>query len=81
MGNNYYQEVENYIRKNEVNKKTRILEENSDTLNNHWNIGRLLVKAQGGEARAKYGNGLIKEWAEKYTLKERDITQLQLAHN
>lgn len=65
----YYTEIENYIKKNEVNKKTRVLEENQDTLTNYWNIGRLLVKAQGGEKRAKYGNGLIKEWASKYTEK------------
>lgn len=69
MKNNYYYEVENYIKKNEVNKKERILEENSDTLNNYWNIGRLLVEAQGGEARAEYGNNLIKQWSNLYTKK------------
>ncbi len=52
----YYIEIESYIKKNEVNKKRRVLEENYDTLNNYWNIGKLLVEAQGGEARAKYGN-------------------------
>ena len=30
-------------------------------------MGRLLVEAQGGEARAKYGNKLIKEYSEKLT--------------
>ncbi len=60
---NYYTEIENYIKKNEVSKKVRVLEENQSTLKNYWNIGRLLVKAQGGEKRAKYGNGLIKDWA------------------
>ncbi len=54
---NYYTEIENYIKKNEVSKKVRVLEENQSTLENYWNIGRLLVKAQGGEKRAKYGNG------------------------
>ena len=28
-----------------------------------WNIGRLLVEAQGGLNRAKYGDGLIKQWS------------------
>lgn len=69
MKNNYYCEVENYIKKNEVNKKARILEENSDTLQNFWNIGRLIVEAQGGEARAEYGNNLIKQWSNLYTKK------------
>ena len=66
---NYYSEIEVYIKKNEVSKKARVLEENQSTLENYWNIGRLLVEAQGGSERAKYGNGLIKEWSIKYTEK------------
>ena len=31
-------------------------------------MGRLIVEAQGG-VRAKYGNKLLKGWAEKLTLK------------
>ena len=64
---NYYTEIENYIKKNEINKRARVLEE--DLLQNYWNIGRILVEAQGGEKRAKYGNSLIKEWSIKYTEK------------
>lgn len=30
----YYNEIESYIKKNELNKKKRILEENYDNLNN-----------------------------------------------
>lgn len=66
---NYYTEIETYIKKNEVSKKVKVLEENQSTLENYWNIGRLLVEAQGGEKRAKYGNGLIKERSIKYTEK------------
>jgi len=65
--NDYYIEIESYIKRNEVNKKRRILEENYDTLNNYWNIGKLLVEAQGGEKRAKYGNELIKKWSIEFT--------------
>ena len=50
------------IKNTEVNKRVRIYKDNSETLKNYWNIGKLLIEAQGGEARAKYGNGLIKEW-------------------
>lgn len=32
---NYYNEIENYIKKTEVNKKARRLEENSDILTNY----------------------------------------------
>ncbi len=61
--NEYYNEIENYIKRNEINKRRRVLEENYDILNNYWNIGRLIVEAQGGSNRAKYGNELIKEWS------------------
>lgn len=65
--NNYYQEIESIIKKNEVNHRARRIEENTDNLSNYWNIGRLLVEAQGGETRAKYGNELIKKWSVKLT--------------
>ena len=64
---NYYIEIENYIKRNETNKRRRNLEDNYDTLNNYWNIGKLIVEAQGGSNRAKYGNELIKEWSIEYT--------------
>ena len=61
--NNYYKEIEHLIIKNETNKKARTYQQNNEDLETKWNIGRLLVEAQGGESRAKYGNGLIKEWS------------------
>ena len=66
---NYYKEVESLIKQNEINKSVRALQDNSETLHTYWNIGRLIVDAQGGEARAKYGDGLIKEWGHKLSLK------------
>ncbi len=66
---NYYTEIESYIKKNEVSKKVRIIEENQNTLEKYWNIGRLLVEAQRSNNRATYGNGLIKKWSIKYTEK------------
>jgi len=65
--NEYYNEANHLINKLEVNKKARYLKDNSETLNNYWTIGKLIVEAQGGEARAKYGNSLIKEWSERLT--------------
>ena len=66
---NYYKEVESLIKQNEINKGVRVLQDNSETLYTYWNIGRLIVEAQGGEARAKYGDGLIKKWGEKLSIK------------
>ena len=59
---NYYKQVESLIKNNEINKKVRALQDNSETLYTYWNVGRLIVEAQGGEKRAKYEDGLIKEW-------------------
>ncbi len=60
---NYFKQIENLIENTEVNKRVRQYKDNSETLHNYWNIGKLLIEAQGGEKRAKYGNGLIKEWS------------------
>ena len=62
---NYYEQVESLIKNNEINKKVRALQDNGETLYTYWNIGRLIIEAQGGEKRAKYGDGLIKEWGGK----------------
>ena len=66
---NYFKEIEYLIENTEVNKRVRQYKDNSETLHNYWNIGKLLIEAQGGEKRAKYGNGLIKEWSLKYVEK------------
>ena len=66
---NYYKQVESLIKNNEINKKVHALQDNSETLYTYWNIGRLIVEAQGGEKRAKYGDGLIKEWGKKLSEK------------
>ncbi len=40
----------------------RNFKNNYEDLLTKWNIGKILVKAQGGEKRAKYGSELIKKW-------------------
>lgn len=59
----YYSKIKNLIENKEVNTKVRNLEENNETLKTYFEIGRLLYEAQGGEKRAKYGDGLIKKWS------------------
>ena len=66
---NYFNKVYNIIEDFEVNKRVRALQDNHEALITYWNIGKLIVEAQGGEARAKYGNGLIREWSKKLTKK------------
>ncbi|MFR5756123.1 MAG: PDDEXK nuclease domain-containing protein [Lachnospiraceae bacterium] len=64
---NYYKEIKNLIEEKEVNDKVKYLESNKETIKTYHEIGRLLIKAQGGEEKAKYGDGLIKKWSEKLT--------------
>lgn len=61
----YYQEIEYLIKKNEINKRVRKLEEENSLVTIYWNVGRLIVEAQGGKKYAKYGNELIKKWSIK----------------
>ena len=63
----YYKEIKNLIEEKEVNDKVRYLESNKETIKTYYEIGRLLIEAQGGEEKAKYGDGLIKKWSEKLT--------------
>ncbi len=61
----YYTEIKNVIENKEVNEKVRYLENNKETIKTYFEIGRLLIEAQGGETRAKYGDNLIKKWSKK----------------
>ena len=64
---NYLDNVKELIEKDIVLKKKHRLIENNSTLNTYYEIGKLIVEAQGGEERAKYGNGLINEWSKELT--------------
>ena len=63
----YLKTIKNLIEKDIVLRKKHRLIENNSTLNTYFEIGRLIVEAQGGKERAKYGNGLIKEWSKELT--------------
>ena len=59
----YYEEIEHLIKRNEISKRVRKLEENYSLVETYWHIGKIIVEAQGGSTRAKYGNELIKKWS------------------
>ena len=58
----YLQEIRSLIENNEASKIVREIKNNYEDLLTKWNIGKLLVEAQGEEKRAKYGSELIKKW-------------------
>ena len=77
---NYYNEIKNKLIDNEVYKRVKDYSKNRNDLNTYYEVGKLLIEAQGGEERAKYGDGLIKEYSEKLTKdlgKKYSITSLK----
>ena len=64
---NYYNEIKNILIDNSIGRKVREYKSNQKDLESYYNVGKLLVEAQGGEERAKYDNELMKEYSKKLT--------------
>ena len=64
---NYYKEIKDILIKNEVTKQIKNYSINKSDLTSYYEVGKILIEAQGGEERAKYGNKLIKEYSKKLT--------------
>ena len=62
---NYYNEIKNKLIDNEVYKRVKDYSKNKSDLSTYYEVGKLLIEAQGGEERAKYGDNLIKEYSER----------------
>ena len=62
---NYYDEIKNELINNEIYKKVKDYSKNRSDLETYFNVGKLLIEAQGGEDRAKYGNSLIRDYSKK----------------
>ena len=65
MNNTYYEEIKDHLIRNEINHRIKDYSKNKSDLETYYNVGKLLIIAQGGEKRAKYGDGLIKEYSER----------------
>ena len=50
---NYYNEIKNILVDNAIGRKVREYKSNQKDLESYYNVGKLLVEAQGGEKRAK----------------------------
>ena len=64
---NYYEEIKEELINNEINKRVKDYSKNKYELKTYYDVGKLLIEAQGGETRAKYGNQLIKDYSIKLT--------------
>jgi len=65
---NYYDEIKNALIDVEIYKQVKDYSKNKYELEKYYQVGKLLIEAQGGESRAKYGDGLIKEYSKKLTI-------------
>lgn len=64
----YYNEIKNEIIDIETYKRVKDYSKNKKELEGYYKIGKLIVEAQGGESRAKYGDELIKDFSKKLVL-------------
>lgn len=69
---NYYEQIKGLFISNEVYRKVKDYSKNKSKIETYYNVGRLIIEAQGGEIRAKYGENLIKEYSDKLTLELND---------
>ena len=69
---NYYEQIKALFISNEVYKKVKDFSKNKSDVDTYYNVGKLIVDAQGGVTRAKYGYGLIKEYSEKLIIELND---------
>lgn len=64
---NYYENIKDHLIRNEINHRIKDYSKNKSDLETYYNVGKLLIEAQGKEKRAKYGDGLIKEYSTRLT--------------
>ena len=64
----YYSDIKEELEQSVIDKKIDTYFTNRNELSHYYNVGKMIVEAQGGEERAKYGNGLIKKFSERLSI-------------
>ena len=64
---NIYNDIKKELVQSVIDKKIDTYITNRNELAHYYNVGKMIIEAQGGEERAKYGDGLIKKFSEKLT--------------
>ena len=62
---NAYAEIKNELIQSVIDKKVDTYFTNRNELAHYYNVGKMIVDAQGGESRAKYGDSLIKKISQR----------------
>jgi len=63
----YFNRIKNVIENDIINQRKYDIYKNASLVNAYFEVGRLIVRAQGGKNKAKYGDELIKKWSIKLT--------------
>ena len=62
---NNYDKIKNELIDVEIYTRVKDYSKNKYTLEKYYNVGKMIIEAQGGEERAKYGDELIKDYSKK----------------
>ena len=63
MEDKYYIKIKDKLQNDEVYERIKDNSKNKHRLFTYFEVGKILIDAQGGETRAKYGDNLIKEYS------------------
>ena len=63
----YYSNIKEELVQSVIDKKIDTYIANRNELSHYYNVGKMIIDAQGGEERAKYGNGLIRKFSLRLT--------------
>ena len=63
----YYSNIKEELVQSVIDKKIDTYFTNRNELSHYYNVGKMIMEAQGGEERAKYGNDLIKKFSKRLT--------------
>ena len=58
-----YKEIKNELVQSVIDKKIDTYFTNRNELTHYYNVGKMIVEAQGGDEKAEYGNKLIKKYS------------------
>ena len=63
-----YKEIKNELVQSAIDKKIDTYVTNRNELTHYYNVGKMIIDAQGGEEKAQYGDRLIKRFSERLTV-------------
>ena len=64
----YYNDIKNELMQSVIDKKIDTYFTNRNELTHYYNVGKMIIEAQGGEKKATYGNKIIKKYSERLTI-------------